>query len=235
MPSYFCADPKGTISVTRAPFDRVCPLCQASEGRSFYQDSRAYFRCPVCQLVFVLPHQFLSPEKEKSVYDQHNNSADDPRYRRFLDRLFVPVSQRLAPSSSGLDFGSGPGPTLSLMFEEAGHYMEVYDPLYAPDIKLLEKEYDFIAASEVVEHLHHPREQLDRVWSCLKPNGSLGVMTKRVIDREAFSSWHYKRDPTHVCFFAIETFRWLADHWGATLTVPEKDVVLLTRPEVDDH
>ena len=217
------------MPVTNEPFDRFCRLCQASEGKPFHQDSREYFRCSVCQLVFVLPHQFLSPEEEKSVYDHHDNSGDDPRYRRFLGRLFVPLSQRLSPNSFGLDFGSGPGPTLSVMFEEAGHSMELYDPLYAPEIKLLQRQYDFIAASEVVEHLHHPRKELDRLWSCLKPNGSLGIMSKRVIDQEAFSGWHYKRDPTHVCFFSTETFRWLADHWQATLTAPEKDVVLFTK------
>ena len=215
--------------MTRDPFDRFCRLCQESEGKPFYQDSREYSRCPVCQLVFVPPHQFLSPKEEKAVYDHHHNSAEDPHYRRFLNRLFIPLSRRLAPNSSGLDFGSGPGPTLSVMFEEAGHSMKVYDPLYAPETKLLQDQYDFIAASEVVEHLHHPREELDRLWSCLKPTGSLGIMTKRVIDRKSFSGWHYKRDPTHVCFFSIATFRWLADHWGATLTVPEKDVVLFTR------
>ena len=115
------------------------------------------------------------------------------------------------------------------MFQEAGHSMEIYDPFYAPDIKPLQQQYDFITASEVVEHLHHPRRELDRLWSCLKPNGSLGIMTKRVIDREAFSRWHYKDDPTHVCFNSIETFRWLAAHWRATLTVPENDVVLFMK------
>ena len=215
--------------MTHTPPVQLCPLCQASEGKPFDQDSRDYFRCPICQLVYVLPHQFLSPEEEESVYDHHENSVNDPSYRRFLGRLFVPLSQRLAPNSCGLDFGSGPGPTLSVMFEEAGHSMEIYDPLYAPEIKLLQRQYDFIAASEVVEHLHYPRQELDRLWSCLKPNGSLGIMTKRVIDEETFSGWHYKRDPTHVCFFSTATFRWLADHWRATLTAPGKDVVLFAK------
>ena len=209
--------------------DRFCPLCRASEGRPFYQDSREYFRCPVCTLVFVLPCQFLSPKEEKSVYDLHYNSADDPGYRRFLARLFGPLSQRLAPNSCGLDFGSGPGPTLSVMFEEDGHSMEIYDPFFAPETILFQRQYDFIVASEVVEHLHYPRRELDRLWSCLKPNGLLGIMTKRVIDREAFSRWHYKSDPTHVCFFSTETFQWLADHWRSILTFPGKDVVLFTK------
>ncbi len=195
----------------------------------FHRDSRDYFRCPVCLMVFVLSCQFLPPEEEKAVYDLHENSADDSRYRRFLGRLFGPVSQRLDPDSCGLDFGSGPGPTLSVMFEEAGHSMKLFDPFYAPGVEALQQQYDFITASEVVEHLHQPRRELERLWGCLKSRGTLGIMTKRVLDRDAFSGWHYKNDPTHVGFFAIETFRWLAAHWSATLIVPENDVVLFVK------
>jgi hypothetical protein len=209
--------------------DRLCPLCQTSKGKPFFKDSREYFHCPVCALVFVLPYQFLSPQEEKSEYELHENSSDDHGYRRFLARLFEPVSQRLSPNSCGLDFGSGPGPTLSAMFEEAGHSMEIYDPFFAPETKVFQQQYDFIVASEVVEHLHYPRQDLDRIWSCLKPKGLLGIMTKRVIDQEAFSRWHYKNDPTHVCFFSTETFQWLAAHWCATLTVHGKDVVLFLK------
>ncbi|MEJ1336149.1 MAG: class I SAM-dependent methyltransferase [Candidatus Sedimenticola sp. (ex Thyasira tokunagai)] len=171
----------------------------------------------------------MPPQEEKAVYDLHENSAFDSGYRRFLNRLFIPLSQCLVPHSNGLDFGSGPEPTLSLMFEEVGHSMEIYDPFYAPEIKPLQLNYDFITATEVVEHLHHPRRELDRLWSRLKPNGLLGIMTKRVINRESFSSWHYKNDPTHVCFFSLETFQWYAEHWRAELTVPEKDVVLFKK------
>ncbi len=209
--------------------DQICPLCHISEGSLFYQDNREYFRCPTCHLVFVSPKCFLPPKEEQAQYDKHENSADDPRYRRFLGRLFTPLSQRLHSGSCGLDFGSGPGPTLSVMFEEAGHSMEIYDPFYAPDPTPLHQQYDFITASEVVEHLHYPQRELDRLWSCLKPEGLLGIMTKRVIDQEAFSRWHYKNDPTHVCFYSIETFQWLANHWNATLTVSDAVVVLFQK------
>ena len=215
--------------MTCQPGRPICPLCRASAVQPFYEDRRAYFRCPVCYLVFVLPHQFPSARQEKAEYDRHQNSPADPHYRRFLQRLFDPLSARLRPRSHGLDFGSGPGPTLSVMFRESGHSMRLFDPFYAPDTESLQQQYDFITASEVAEHLHHPRRDLERLWSCLKPTGVLGIMTKRVIDREAFSRWHYKADPTHVCFFAIETFRWLADHWRAALTVPGDDVVILTK------
>lgn len=208
---------------------QICPLCQTSEGNAFYQDSRTYFRCLTCHLVFVPPDQFLSLKEEKAQYDHHENSAEDLGYRRFLGRLFTPLSEQLLPNSRGLDFGSGPGPTLSIMFEEAGHSMKIYDPFYSPDTKPLQEQYDFITASEVVEHLHHPRRELDKLWSCLVSDGLLGIMTKRVIDREAFSRWHYKNDPTHVCFYSIKTFQWLATHWHATLTIPENDVVIFRK------
>ena len=206
-----------------------CSLCEAADGNAFYQDGREYLRCPICDLVFVPPHYFLSSREEKSVYDKHENASNDPRYRVFLNRLFLPLSQCLPSNSHGLDFGSGPGPTLSLMFEEAGHSMKIYDPFYAPENKPAQEEYDFISVSEVLEHLHHPRRELEQLWSCLKPNGTLGIMTKRVVKQKSFSQWHYINDPTHVCFYSIDTFKWLAMHWQATLTFPDTDVVLLRK------
>ena len=142
---------------------RVCPLCKASEANHILRDKvRDYFLCRICGLIFVPPEQFLSHEEEKSRYDLHQNSPDDPEYRRFLSRLFIPMQKHLAPQGRGLDFGSGPGPTLSVMFEEAGHSMTLYDPFYAKAPSVLENQYDFVTATEVVEHLRSPREELDK-------------------------------------------------------------------------
>jgi hypothetical protein len=56
-------------------------------------------------------------------------------------------------------------------------------------------------------------------------------MTKLVRDRSAFATWHYIRDPTHVCFFSRATWRWWADGCGAGLTFVGDDVILLHRGE----
>jgi hypothetical protein len=178
-------------------------------------------------LVFVPPEQYVSPQEEKTEYDLHENSPDDPGYRRFLSRLFEPMQACILPGSHGLDFGSGPGPTLSLMFTEAGHTMAIYDPFYAPAPEVLQTQYDFITATEVVEHLHHPKRELDRLWSCLKPGGTLGIMTKLVLNQEAFERWHYKNDLTHVCFFSRTCFGWLSAEWQAELIFAAPDVILL--------
>ncbi|MEM7130570.1 MAG: class I SAM-dependent methyltransferase [Chloroflexota bacterium] len=189
-----------------------------------------YLRCPVCHLIFVPPAYFLSPSAEKAEYDLHQNSPMDQGYRRFLSRLFEPMNERIPPQSHGLDFGSGPGPTLSLMFEEAGHTVTIYDKYYAPEVATLGQTYDFITASEVVEHLHTPQIELKQLWSALRPNGTLGIMTKLALDQAAFSRWHYKNDLTHVSFFSRETFAWLGKEWDAEIEFVGSDVTLFRKP-----
>ncbi|MCG6657511.1 class I SAM-dependent methyltransferase [Halomonas campisalis] len=208
----------------------TCPLCAGTDTRHFHRDRwRDYYRCECCRLVFVPPHQRLAPAAEKAVYDQHENRPDDPGYRRFLARLYTPLRARLTPGARGLDFGAGPGPTLSVMFEEAGHPMAIYDSFYAPDDRVLASEYDFITATEVVEHLFAPGRELEALAGLLRPGGWLGLMTKRVSTPEAFARWHYILDPTHVCFFSEASFEWLADHLGMDLLLPAPDVALLQR------
>ena len=211
----------------------ACPLCGGSGIAPYHRDDvRDYLQCRGCDLVFVMSAQHLSPADEKACYDRHDNRPDDPRYRHFLNRLFSPLSRRLAANSKGLDFGCGPGPTLSVMFEEAGHQVALYDPFYAPDRSALSGPYDFITLSEVAEHMAAPGKELDSLWAALAPGGWLGIMTKRVRDRTAFRTWHYINDPTHVCFFSEATFQWLSNRWSnlgpaAALDIVGDDVVLI--------
>jgi SAM-dependent methyltransferase len=208
-----------------------CPLCHGTDTPLFHEDDRRpYHRCGHCRLVFVPPEHFLPRSQERAHYDLHENDPADERYRAFLDRLCAPLLERLAPGSVGLDFGSGPGPTLSVMLEEAGHRVDLFDPAYADHPQVFDRQYDFITASEVVEHLHDPAGQLQRLWDCLRPGGVLAVMTGMVRDQSAFADWHYVRDPTHVCFYSSETFAWLASHWSARHEQVARDVTLLTRP-----
>jgi len=208
----------------------TCPLCRSDNVRSYFQDKRRdFYRCLVCSLVFVSPRQFLSPEEEKKRYDLHRNSPEDPGHRRFLSRMFIPLQRLLAPKSEGLDFGSGPEPTLSRMFEEAGHSMTIFDHFYERVPAALERHYDFITATEVVEHLQDPNKELERLWACLKEGGLLGIMTAPAVEREAFPQWHYKNDPTHVCFFSPQTFAWLALQWDAEATFADGDVVVFRK------
>jgi len=205
------------------PSEKTAPLCKV--------DGYDYFQCPECGLIFMDPNQRLSPSVEKSRYDQHENDSEDEHYRKFLSKLFEPLDKLLSRESFGLDFGSGPGPTLSVMFEERGHQMNIFDPFYANDPSVFEHQYDFITCTETAEHLFNPRKEFERLWSCLKPGGYLGIMTKLVPSIEAFPTWYYRRDDTHVTFYCDETLPWMADHWGASVDIIGKSVAIFKKPE----
>lgn len=207
-----------------------CPLCHEGAVSPFHRDQRrSYLRCARCALVFVPARYRLCREAERAEYDLHQNAVGESGYEAFLARLAAPLAARLAPGARGLDFGCGPAPALAHMLQRQGFRVSLYDSFYRPDAAALACRYDFICATEVVEHLHRPGSELARLWSLLLPGGWLGVMTKLVRDREAFTRWHYKNDPTHVCFFSRETWRWWAQRQGAHLEFIGADVILLRR------
>jgi SAM-dependent methyltransferase len=205
-----------------------CLLCGSSQIIPYYSEPRReYFSCEVCALVFIAPSAFPTSIEEKARYDTHNNDPNNVGYRTFLSKLGSPMIKQLPPGSSGLDFGSGPGPTLSLLFEEEGFEMAIYDPFYAPDKTVLKNTYDFITLTEVIEHLHTPLQEIEGLLGLLKPGGRLGVMTTFMTTLDKFPNWYYKNDNTHVGFYSEATFRWLAEYLDVALEVVSKDVVIL--------
>ncbi|MCG7496752.1 class I SAM-dependent methyltransferase [Vibrio sp. Of7-15] len=211
----------------------LCPLCHHQQTSDFFQDKRRrYYRCEQCWLIFVDPNDRLDSGTEKAHYDQHENDPQDQGYRRFLSRMSEPLLARLAqPNLEGLDFGCGPGPTLSLMIEEAGHQVALYDVYYAPDERVLSKQYDFVTCTEAIEHFYTPSKEWELLLSLVKPGGWLGIMTKLARDVDAFSTWHYKNDATHVSFFSRETFLYLAKEHELAIEFIGNDVILLRKTQ----
>lgn len=210
---------------------QACTLCQTSQVDLLCRvEGFEYLRCGTCALVFLDSKHFLSPEAEKSRYETHNNNPSDTRYREFLGTLATPLLRVLPGESEGLDFGSGPGPTLSLMLSEKGHLMRIYDPYFAPDNRALTFTYDFITATEVVEHFQNPRREFTRLIQMLRPGAWLAIMTKFWRGGD-FGSWYYRRDPTHVAFYSVETFHWIAQQWGLAISFPNENVVFFQRSE----
>jgi len=209
---------------------RKCPLCH-SEKTSFYADgeSREYYLCSKCSLLFVPEEFFLSPDLEKLKYDNHQNDVDDLVYQNYLGQIMNPVLDRISSHACGLDFGCGPGPALSQMFEARGIKTDIYDAFYAPNTEVFKKSYDFITVCEVVEHFFDPRMELDRLFGMLKPGGILAIKTQVLPPKDEFSLWYYKRDKTHVCFFSEETFNALAERWGTEIEFVQSDVVLFKK------
>ncbi|HSC88432.1 MAG TPA: class I SAM-dependent methyltransferase [Polyangiaceae bacterium] len=201
-----------------------CPLCAGSLGRQLSAHSRRYVDCAHCRLVHLEPALRISEAEERAEYALHRNDPADPGYRRFLGRLAGPLVERLAPGSTGLDLGSGPAPTLSVMLEELGHTVRIYDPFFAPDRAVLNDEYDFVTCTEVAEHFFEPGREFERMFSLVRPGGLLAVMTEVLGPERDFATWHYPRELSHVCFYRWETFEWLAARHRATLSRPHPNV-----------
>lgn len=172
---------------------------------------------------------YLSAEQERKQYDLHQNDPADQNYRRFLTPVYSAICKRVTLPAHGLDYGSGPGPTLSVMLQEVGYEMSIFDIFYAKDRAALDRHYQFITCTEVAEHLHQPGMVLSQLHDMLEAGGWLAIMTKRYTCRDAFAQWHYKNDPTHVCFFSDTTFTFFADQLNAKLEVKSKDLVLLQK------
>lgn len=207
-----------------------CPVCETHALVPFQTISNTrYHRCETCEATVMDQSDWLDGRGEKAIYDLHDNNPQDEGYRRFLSKLTGPLLERLQPGARGLDFGCGPGPALALMLREAGMEMALYDPFYCPDTSVLERPYDFITCTEVVEHLRHPAQVFRQLDQLLAPGGWLGVMTCFQTDDERFANWHYRRDPTHIVFYRQATLQWLASAHGWALEIPAKDVALFQK------
>jgi SAM-dependent methyltransferase len=197
-----------------------CRLCGKGRTAVFaHANDRDYLQCRDCQYVFVIGGQLPDLLRERAEYALHNNDPADQGYRRHLAKLTEPLLEGMAGNARGLDFGCGPGPTISVMLGEKGYDVANYDPAFFPDMKLLSGQYDFVTCTEVVEHFHNPAKDFELLFSLLKPGGRLGVMTRLMEAETDFSNWYYAREISHVGFFNARTMGWLAEKYHFQVAV----------------
>jgi len=207
-----------------------CRLCGDEGSYLFFKDkNREFYKCNVCDFIFVPKRYFVSEEKEKKQYDQHQNSFKNHPYIEFLNQLYIPTTKFLNSKSVGLDFGSGPEPVLSQMFERDGYDIDIYDYFYANDPTVFEKKYDFITSTEVFEHLSKPLYEIKRLWKCLKVGGVFAIMTGQTHLIEEFKFWYYIRDLTHISFFSDKSFEYIAQILGAKKVFEKNNVIVFKK------
>ena len=202
-----------------------CPLCRGLRRTSLAAHDRRWWDCATCGLAAVDPRDLPDPDEERTRYETHENDPEDPDYRAFLDRVAVPLVARLEEGMEGLDVGSGPGPTLSVMLRERGFPTRIWDPIFAPDPTPLGRTWDFVTCTETVEHFHHPARDWARLFGLLRPGGWLAIMTEPLGDTP-LADWWYARDPTHVSLYRDTTLAWVAERFGADLERPERRVAI---------
>lgn len=191
-----------------------CPLCRENLSTPPVTHlKRIFFRCENCDLLSLDTSQRLTPSEEKARYETHENDIQDPKYQEFVRPLVNWVQEKLKPEAFGLDFGAGTGPILESLFQEKGYKMDKYDPFFWPNPSVLQKKYDFVVASEVVEHFSNPEKEFTLLKSLLKPGGVLGLMTLMHEPQTEIETWYYLKDPTHICAYSEKTFEWIRDRF----------------------
>jgi 2-polyprenyl-3-methyl-5-hydroxy-6-metoxy-1,4-benzoquinol methylase len=187
------------------------------------------FECTHCALVFKNPQNYWNSEKDIKRYSTHQNNESDTGYTNFLNKLVEPLLNFLPANFEALDFGCGPGPTLSILLTAKGGAVENYDPLFLPNKNALARTYDAVTASEVVEHFKDIEKDWELLVSLVRPNGILAIMTLFINAKIDYKSWWYKNDPTHVVFYNEDTFVYLANRFGLEIIFNDKVSIIIFR------
>lgn len=211
-----------------------CPLCKSDKTKEYFQFKKSqqtfeYFECNECSLVFMNQDSLLEAPVERSRYEFHKNDKRTPGYEKFLRELISPITERVLKTSLGLDYGSGPYPMMAELFKEDGYQINVYDPYFANDKSVLEKQYDFITCCEVAEHFYDPNGEFKKLYHMLRNQGILGMSTGILYENIDFSKWYYKSDDTHVVFYTPKAIDWICKNFDLNLIYFENNVVLFQK------
>ena len=207
-----------------------CVVCKNNSAEVFKViDKKKYWKCNTCFAKFLDKTHYLDSKLEKNRYLEHNNNIDDISYRNFLSKLSLSLEKKLSTGDYGLEFGCGHGPALADMLRLKGYMVDLYDPFFYPNKNVLEKKYNFITCTETIEHFFNPYNEFKLLDNLLLDNAWLGIMTCFLSEESQFENWYYRKDPTHVVFYAEKTFRIIAEQRNWTCEIPTKDIALFCK------
>lgn len=210
----------------------ACPLCGGTGPFRPLVDrwGRHHFLCPGCKLISTDRAELPDSGRAAARYALHRNGPEDAGYVAFLRRAVDAAQPCLGGVRRALDYGCGPGPALHVPLAELGIDCDFWDPCFFPAPPPLEC-YPAVFATEVIEHFRNPAADWNAMLARLAPGGLLVVMSDFWTDVDAFPSWSYANDFTHVAFHHAETLRWTAWHHGLDLLPSPDRRVALFRAE----
>ena len=196
-----------------------CKVC-GHESRSFdhallmnkYQVE--YFECPNCGFI-----QTETPYWLEEAYSSAITNSDIGLIQRniFLANQVNTILKVIGGGSSFLDYGGGYG-MFCRMMRDKGWDFEWYDEycenLFAQHHEMSRTHYDIITSFEMLEHLPHPIETLDKLFSF----GDVLICTTELIpDNKPKTKdwWYYGTDHgQHVSFYTRDSLEYIAERYG---------------------
>ncbi len=202
-------------------------LCIVCGSKTEFKDS--YYFCSDCEFIFKTRELVLDETAEKKRYMQHNNSIEDERYldyfKKFLDEIVPHINGTI-----GLDYGSGCANALEYVANrDYGLAMDSYDKYFSSK-ETLQPKYDFITCTEVIEHIENPIEFIKEIDAYLSVGGTIAFMTNLHNNNTTdFFNWWYISDPTHISFYTLKTFEYLASKLGYEVTYAVKNIIVIKK------
>ncbi len=208
-----------------------CPLCgtSASGAMENLVSNKAYRHCTTCHLIFALGKDFPALADEKERYLLHENDINNEGYVSFLSQIIDLALPYIFTNAKGLDFGCGYNPVLAQILENKGYACEKYDPIFFPEMPA--EQFDYAFAVECFEHFFQPRTTIELLLAKIKPAGYLFIMTSLWTTEAAFAKWYYTRDPTHVAFFNVRTFEWMASEYNLSIKAIDKGRTIILQKQ----
>ncbi len=208
----------------------LCPLC---DSKLKEKTDAEFFKCSTCG-AYVKDKAFhITPDNEKSRYEEHNNDVNDVHYQNFTSPVTNIILEHFTPEHKGLDYGCGTGPVIAKMLKDKSYQINLYDPFFFPDKDYLNHQYDFIYSCEVFEHFHNPKQEIQKLKRLLKPNGWLIIMTLLYHDKIDFINWSYRKDSTHIFIYTKKTLHYIAEKFNFSIEIYDDRLVkFIKRPVV---
>lgn len=226
-----------------------CRICDDKNVLTFSMKTKTYVQCRMCGSICTDESCFENEESQRARYEKHHNTLSDAGYRTFLEQFIQPVLKEVTDMSVSLhtkaeivrilDYGSGPEPALCELLKEyarSGFVLQStceirgWDPFFAPDTAFFEEGADLVTCLEVAEHFEHPREDMKKLASACKSGGYVAIGTMlNPGEIEAFKSWWYRSDITHVAFYSLEGLIRCAENAGLSYVKALTDRTFLFR------
>lgn len=214
-----------------------CILCGSDETKAAAvvtnKSRKTFFRCTKCDFCFLDRTQLLDSSREKARYRLHQNSSDNSGYVNWLGKI-ADSAMRVVDlrDKNVLDYGCGHTPVLPEILkgkEPRIGKINYYDLYFFPDFDFTEK-YACIFSVEVFEHFRDVYKEVAQVFSLLETGGYIVISTGLLPDEKKFASWWYIQDATHISFYSLQTFEWLAKAFSLKIIFSdEKNIVILQK------
>ncbi len=208
-----------------------CKICGAliivevdKKGRN------TYGFCKKC--MFTEKINKINSEIEKNEYERHNNNSDNIGYVNYINNFLDEAVTPFVKSGLHLDYGCGPGPVLHELMINKGFRSKTYDYYYHHDKNYAEYKYDVITSTEVFEHFYDPLRNIEKILTLLKRGGIISIMTSFVKPADEFYDWWYIRDITHVSFYHLKTFEFIANKYDLEIIYTNNKNIIVLRSKL---